>query len=162
MHQMMYETNLRLLQDVADSTIKSIIGRLDKSLIPAVAFVVIDPNLLVGTGAIDASTLKDHTAVLGKLNPDLVEQGFSSFSKKMEEIEAALVTGDSSSKAPFNWYTQRAEKQMSIGYTLEAIFNDADASKNTIYFADRAVSREDDRVFVCAVIMLDRKSYQSH
>lgn len=162
MLEMMYETNLRLLQESADHTVKAIIGRLDKSLNPAVAFVVVDPNLLIGTAAIDASRVKEHTAVLGKLDPDMVEQGFSGFRKKMQEIEEEMAREDSTLKAPFDWYKQRAEKQMSIGYTLEPIFNDADASQNSIYFADRAVYREDDRVFVCAVIRLDRKAYQSH
>jgi hypothetical protein len=162
MPEMIYETNLRLLQESADYTAKSIVGRLDKSLNPAVAFVVVDPNLLIGTGAIDASTLKEHTAVFGNLDPYIVEQGFSGFRRTLEKTEDALARQDSALKAPFNWYKQRAEKQMSIGYTLEAIFNDADAAKNRIYFADRAVYREDDRVFVCAIVRLDRKSYESH
>lgn len=162
MPEMMYETNLRLLQESADSTVRSIVGRLDKSLNPALAFVVVDPNLLIDTGTIDASTVKEHTAVIGRLEPDMVERAFSGFRKKIRGIEEELAREDSALKAPFNWYKQRAEKQMSIGYTLEAIFNYADASKHTIYFADRAVYREDDRVFVCAVIRLDRKSYESH
>src|ERR1041385_728551 len=162
MLEMMYETNLRLLQKWSDGTVKSIIERLDIALNPGVAFDVVDPNLLIGIATIDASKVKEHIAVFGKLDPDIVEQGFSHFRKKIEEVEEALAREDSTLKAPFNWYKQRAEKQLSIGYTLEAIFNDADASKNAIYFADRAVYREEDRVFVCAVLRLDREPYNSH
>jgi hypothetical protein len=158
----MYETNLRLLQESADRIVKSIVGGLDKSLNPAVAFVVVDPNLLVGTGTISASILEELTGVFGKLDPDIVKRGFSGFRNKIRETEEALARRDSALEAPFDWYKQRAEKQISIGLTLEAVFNDADASNNAIYFADRAVYREDDRVFVCAVIRLDWKSYESH
>jgi len=160
MPQMIYETNLRLLQESADRVIKSIVGGLDKSLNPVMTFVVVDPNLLIGSGRISAPTLEKLTAVIGKLGPDIVKQGFSGFTEKIKEVEVA--SQDSALKSPFNWHKQRAEKQTSIGLTLEAIFNDAEASNNAIYFADRAVYREDDRVFVCAVIRLDREAYESH
>jgi DNA integrity scanning protein DisA with diadenylate cyclase activity len=162
MIETIYGTNLQLLQKTADYSVRSILGRLDKSLNPATAFVVIDPNLLIGTGAMNPSELKELTSVLGKLDSEIVEKGFVNFKKTIEEIEEILASYDASLKAPFNWYKQRWEKQRSIGLTLESIFNSADASNDRIYFTDRAVYREEDRVFVCAVITLDRKSYDSH
>lgn len=162
MAELMYGTNLQLLQNSANRVIKSIVGQLDKSLNPVMALVVVDPNLLIGSGPISASTLEELTAVFGNLDADIVKQGFSGFREKINEIEVALASQDSTLKAPFNWYKQRGEKQISIGLTLEAVFNDAEASNNAIHFADRAVYREDHRVFVCAVIRLDRKAYESH
>src|SRR5215211_4795336 len=113
MPEMMYGTNLRLLQESADRVIKSIVGGLDKSVNPAMAFVVVDPNLLSGSGNISASGLDELTAVFGKLDPQIVRQGFSDFREKIKEIENALASQDSTLKVPLNWYKERAEKQIS-------------------------------------------------
>lgn len=155
-------TNLQFLQEAADHTIKSILRRLDKSLNPETAFIVIDPNLFLGTSVIGPSELKEFTSVFGKFSSTTIEKGFAEFRKTIDEVEEIIASQDSALKAPFNWYKQRWEKQRSIGLTLEAILNAADPSTGRIYFADRAVYREEERVFVCAVITLDRKSYESH
>jgi len=79
------------------------------------------------------------------------EERFSQFRKTIDEVEEIIASQDSALKAPFNGYKQRWEKQGRLALRLSQFLNAADTSTGRIYFADRAVYREEGPVSVCAV-----------
>jgi hypothetical protein len=160
---MIFETNLKLLQDWASNSARIILTRLDKSIIPSLSFIAISPNLLVGSPPTQPSEITDNTLIFGDADPTVLEQSFSTFREKLEQYEAAIGAEQRPPlEPPFSWREQSTLKGVAIGYALEAVFKEAGASGTDVYFADRAVWREQDRHFVCPILRLDRVVYESH
>lgn len=163
MPKMIFETNLKLLQEWANDSAKLILRRLDKSLVSSVSFVAISPNLLVGSPSVQPSKIKENIRIFGDADPSLLERAFPLFREEIEKYESEIGAQENPPLAPpLNWHEQPALKGVVIGYALEAVFNEADASGADVYFADRAVWREEDRHFVCPVLRLNRVAYESH
>ncbi len=162
MPDMTFETNLGLLQDWADASARSILRRLDDSLSPSVSFIAISPNLLVGTPPKETSTIRDNIHVLGEIDSDTSERAFSLFRKTLERIEKAWALENQEVKSPLDRYKQTSLKEESVGITLETVYNEADGSNSYIYFSGRAVWRKEDRHFVCPVLKLGQRAYESY
>lgn len=160
---MIFETNLRLLQEWASDSTKVILGRFDKSLTPSVSFIAISPNLLVGSSTISGSDFKDRTHFFGEVDPSILEQAFTLFREKLGEYEKEVGEDQHPPlKGPLNWHDHPLLKGIAIGYALQDTFNEADTSGDNIYFVDRAVWREQDQHFLCPILQVNRRAYESH
>ncbi len=127
------------------------------------SFVAVSPNLLTGSPSRKPSEIQESLRIFGEADPSLLENAFSLFRDKLEKYEALIGAQEKPPLAsPLDWRAQPVLKGVAIGYALEAVFNEADASGDYVYFADRAVWREEDRHFVCPVLRLNQAVYKSH
>lgn len=163
MPEIVSEANLKLLRRWANDSAKLILQRLDKSLVPSVSFVAVSPNLLIGSPPVKPTEIRENLHIFGDADPSLLENAFPLFRDELEKYEAEIGAQEKPPLAsPLDWRMQPVLKGVAIGYALEAVFNEADTSGDYVYFADRAVWREEDRHFVCPVLRLNRAVYASH
>lgn len=163
MPEMVFEANLKFLQGWANDSAKLILQRLDKSLVPSVSFVAVSPNLLIGSPSRKPSEIRANLRIFGDADPSLLENAFSLFRDELEKYEASIGAQEKPPlTSPLDWRAKPVLKGVAIGYALEAVFNEADASGGYVYFAAQAVWREEDRHFVCPVLRLNRAVYESH
>jgi hypothetical protein len=118
---------------------------------------------LIGPPTVSATDIRDHTHFFGEVDPSIFGRAFAPFREKLFEYEKVIGAREHPPlKAPINWRSHSAVKGVAIEYALQDAFNEADTSGMNVYFAKGVVWREQDRHFVCPLLRVDRRAYESH
>ncbi|MFN0109026.1 MAG: diadenylate cyclase [Blastocatellia bacterium] len=163
MPKMPYQTNLKLLQEWAENSARSIFARLDKSLAPSVFFVAVSENLLVGKFTDSPTVIRDNVHILGDEDPEVIFEAFSSFGNELQQVEPKIAQREIPPlTVPINCYDYPNQKGLAISIAFENGINQTGSCENKVYFSDSSVLRREDRHFVWPMLRLNRKKYEGH